>query len=275
MFCVGVFMCGICGYLSMGRLAAAPVLREMLLIMERYRLGYESVGMATVYDSKIAFMKNVGSVDAVFPVGGDWSKVLLGSVGIGHMRYPSPTAPRGKSMFAHPFLSCDGKIILVHNGTIHNYQEILCELHGHELSSFDKKINNLNDSEVIVHLLEEEIGKARGNLTEAVKNTCKRLSENPKNQFLFAFIHLSEPSKVYVVSGRDFENKRKVVVACREGFGSGFASYRDKGTDGREPIRFEALKPYISFEKDKFEILDYDTQAILTNNGYSCLKLNE
>jgi glutamine phosphoribosylpyrophosphate amidotransferase len=267
-------MCGICGFVSAGHRAVAPVLHGMLLIMEKYRLGFESCGMATVHSGKIVHRKNVGFVDAVFPVGGDWSKVLLGSVGIGHVRYPSPTAPTGKGMFAHPFLSCDGKVVLVHNGTIHDYKEILCELQGHEFSSFDDKIDNLNDSEVIVHLLEEETNKTEGNVLEAVRKTCTRLSENPQNQFLFAFIYLNELSKVYVVSGRDYENKRKVVVACREGFGSVFASYREKGIDGREPIKFEALKPYIDFENDKFEILDYDRVAVLGKNGYRCSKLS-
>jgi len=267
-------MCGICGFVSEGRRAVAPVLREMLVILERHRLGFESCGMATVQNGKIVYMKNVGSVGVVFPNGGAWSKILLGSVGVGHTRYPSKNAPTGKSIFAHPFLSCDSKIVLVHNGTIYNYKEIWCELQGHEFSSFDKEINNLNDSEVIVHLLEEEIEKADGNVIEAVRKTCKRLSENSKNQFLFAFIHLKEPSKVFVVSGRDYENKRKVVVACRDGFGSVFASYREKGIDGREPIKFEALKPYVDFEKDKFEILDYYALAILTKEGYQRRKLS-
>jgi len=74
-------MYGICGYVNNGQ-PVAPVLREMLSIMEKHRLdSKESCGMATVQEGKIAFMKNVGSVDSVFPLGGDWSQILLGSVG--------------------------------------------------------------------------------------------------------------------------------------------------------------------------------------------------
>lgn len=265
-------MCGICGYASTGQ-SVAPVLRKMLGVMEKHHLGFESAGMATVHKGKILYRKDVGSVDKVFPVNGSWSKILLGSVGIGHVRYPSPKAPTGKSMFAHPFLSCDGKLILVHNGTIHNWEEISCELHGHQFSSLDKSSNRLNDSEVIVHLLEQEIDKAKGDITEGIKKTCTRLSENPENQFLFAFIHLNEQSKVYAVSGKDYEDKRKVAVAYKEGFGSVFASYRDKGINKREPIKFEALTPYINLESDQFEILNYDSVAILTKTGYQCFKL--
>lgn len=265
-------MCGICGYASSGQ-SVAPVLRRMLGIMEEYRLGFESAGMATVHKGKILYRKDAGSVGKVFPVNSSWAKILLGSVGIAHVRYPSPMAPIGKSMFAHPFLSCDGKLVLVHNGTIHDWKEISCELQGHQFSSLDKKSNKINDSEVIVHLLEQEIDKAKDDIEEGIKKTCTRLSENPENQFLFAFIHLSEPSKVYVISGKDYEDKRKVAVAYKEGFGSVFASYRDKGINKHEPIKFAALKPHINFERDKLEILNYDSVAILTKTGYQCFTL--
>ena len=260
-------MCGICGYAGV-RQHAAPILREMLVTMEKYRLGYESAGIATAHKGKIAYLKNVGSVETVFPINGAWLKSLLGSVGIGHVRYPSPKAPIGKSMFAHPFQSCDGKIVLVHNGTIYNYREIMHELQGHSFSSWDTTSNSLNDSEVIVHLLEEEIRKTEGKVTEAVRNTYQRLSGNSRNQFLFAFIHLSEPEKIYVVSGKDFEGKRKVAVAFKDGFGSMFASYRDKGIGNREPIKFEALRSFVNPKLDKVEVLGYDTLAVLTKESY-------
>lgn len=255
--------------------SVALVIRGMLEIMENHRLGYESCGMATISEGKIVQVKNVGSVDSVFPVGGAWSKVLSGSVGIGHTRYPSKIAPVGMGKFAHPFIGCDGSIALVHNGTIYDYEKICSELSPHhEFSSYDGVRGVFNDSEVIVHLLEEEIAGSKGNLVEAVRKTCYRLSRNPRNQFLFGFVRVREPSRIYVVSGRDFEDRRKVVVAHRDGFGSVFASYRDRGIDGREPIRFEALKPYVDFERDRFEVLDYDTVAILTKDGYRCLRLS-
>lgn len=265
-------MCGICGYAGV-RQSAAPILREMLVTMEKYRLGYESAGMSTVQKDKIVFIKNIGSVGRVFPLDGVWSKSLLGSVGIGHVRYPSPKTPIGKSMFAHPFQSCDGKIILVHNGTIYNHKEIKRELRGHVLSSWDTTSNSMNDSEVIVHLLEEEIKKTEGKVTEAIRKTCQKLSRNPRNQFLFAFIYINEPDRIYVVSGRDFEGKRKVAVAFKDGFGSLFASYRDKGIGNREPIKFEALRSFVNPKLDRIEVLDYDMLAVLTNKSYQLVPL--
>jgi len=267
-------MCGICGYAGSAS-SAAPILRKMLVTMEKYRLGYESAGIATVYKAKIRCLKDVGSVEKVFPLGGVWSESLLGSIGIGHVRYPSPKAPTGKSMFAHPFQSCDGKIALVHNGTIYNCREIMRELRGHTFSSLENKSNSLNDSEIIVHVLEEKIKKTEGNLTEAVKGTYQRLSTNSKNQFLFAFIHTDEPERIYVVSGKDFEDKRKVVVAFKEGFGSMFASYRDKGIGNREPIKFEALRSFVNLELDKVEVLHYDTLAVLNSESYHIIPLTK
>jgi glucosamine 6-phosphate synthetase-like amidotransferase/phosphosugar isomerase protein len=245
----------------------------MLATMEKYKLGYESAGMATVDMGKIACIKDVGSVESVFPAGGIWSRSLLGSVGIGHVRDPSLEAPTGNSMFAHPFQSCDGRIILIHNGTIQDYREIKHELHGHDFSSLDATGNELNDSEVIVHLLEEKVKKAEGKIIEAIKRTCQRLSRNPRNQFLFAFIHVNEPEKIYVVSGKDFQNKRKVAVAHKDGFGSVFASYRDQGVGNREPIKFEALRGFVNPEVDNAQVLDYDTLAVLTNKSYQLIPL--
>jgi len=266
-------VCGICGYVGVGQ--AAPVLREMLLIMERHRLGFESAGIATLYDGKILLRKDSGSVDMVFPLGGDWSSFLVGGVGVGHVRYPSPIMSGlvGEDRFAHPFLSCDGRIVLVHNGTVNDYREIWGELSSHEFSSFDRRRGIINDSEVIVHLLEEDILGSRGDVTEAVRRTCERLVRNPLNQLLFAFVYVGEPLKVYVVSGREFEGKRKVVVAHRKSFDSVFASYRDYGIDGREPLVYEAIKPFVNVEGDDVEVLPYDTLAVLTSDGYSVSSL--
>jgi len=243
--------------------------------MEKYRLGYESAGIATLHKGKINCLKNVGTVETVFPTGGAWSASLLGSVGIGHVRYPSPNAPVGKSMFAHPFQSCDGKIILVHNGAIFNYEEIRRQLGSHIFSSWDKANNSLNDSEVIVHLLEEETKRTNGSILEAVGKTCQKLSNNLKNVFLFAFIHVDEPARVYIVSGKDFQNKRKVAIAFKKGFGSLFASYRDKGIGKREPIKFEALRSLVNPKLDKVEVLNYDTLAVLTSESYQLIPLTK
>lgn len=265
-------MCGICGYAGVQK-PAAPILREMLVTMEKHRLGYETAGIATVHRGKINCLKDVGSVEKVFPVRGAWSYSLQGSMGIGHVRYPSPGAPIGKRMFAHPFQSCNSKIVLVHNGTIYSHTEIMHELPRHAFSSWDKTSNSLNDSEVIVHLLEEETEKTEGNVIEAIRKTFQRLSSNSENQFLFAFINVNQPGEIYVVSGKDFESERKVAIAFKEGFGSMFASYRDKGIGNREPIKFKALTTFVNPKWDRIEVLDYDTLAVLASDSCQLIRI--
>ncbi len=262
-------MCGICGYV--GNRRAAPILSEMLEIMERHRLGFESAGIATIQDNEIALAKKIGAVREVFPAGGSWAQILRGQIGIGHTRYPAKIAPVGKSKFVHPFYSCDRKIALIHNGVIYNYEEIWRELPHHEFSSFDEELNKINDSEVIVHLLEEEIAKSSRDIAGAVSKTCERLSRDPRNSYLFAFLFLSQAAKIYAVSGRG--DRRKIVVANKRGFGSIFASYRDYGIEGREALGFEAIKPYINLDQDKFEVLPFDTLAILTKDDYDCISI--
>ena len=243
----------------------------MLEMMERHRLGYESAGIAAVQDNKIAFIKNVGPVNVVFPAEGFWSRILYGQVGIGHTRYPTKTAPVGKSKFAHPFLSCDGKVALIHNGVIYDYQEVWNELRHHEFSSFDEELNKINDIEVVVHLFEEKIVAASGDIVKAVSQTCERLSREPRNTYLFAFLFLPHASKIFLVSGRG--DGRRVVVANKREFGSIFASYRDDGIDEQEPLKFEAIKPYINLHQDKFEVIQFNTLTILTNDDYNSIPI--
>jgi glucosamine--fructose-6-phosphate aminotransferase (isomerizing) len=108
-------MCGIFGYV--GKKQAAPILLKGLKKLE-YR-GYDSAGMATIHKNKIEVLKDVGKVDEIN------SKVnfenLKGNVGIAHTRW----ATHGKvtKENAHPHVSNNGEIAVVHNGIIENFQE--------------------------------------------------------------------------------------------------------------------------------------------------------
>jgi glutamine---fructose-6-phosphate transaminase (isomerizing) len=135
-------MCGIAGYV--GSRDAAPFILDCLKRLE-YR-GYDSCGIAVVAADGVFVRKSVGSLDAfretlapLFP---------SSPVGIGHTRW----ATHGKVDVrnAHPQLSCDGSIAIVHNGVIENAERLKFELtrKGHEFTSD-------TDSEVIAHLLED------------------------------------------------------------------------------------------------------------------------
>ena len=92
-----------------------------------------------------------------------------GTCGIGHTRWATHGAPTDRN--AHPHLDGSGRIAIVHNGIIENYQALKRELMeaGHVFVSD-------TDSEVIAHLVQEAWeGPAKGDLASAVRNACDRL----------------------------------------------------------------------------------------------------
>ncbi len=143
-------MCGIVGYI--GNKAAQPVLLKCLERLE-YR-GYDSCGIA-VSGSEIEVYKDVVRVGVL----GKSLPRLGGKMGIGHTRWATHGEP--SKVNAHPHLDCQGKIAVVHNGIINNYQYLKRKLigEGHHFVSE-------TDTEVISHLIEKYYS---GSLEEAVK----------------------------------------------------------------------------------------------------------
>ena len=107
-------MCGIVGFT--GRKDAAPILLDGLAKLE-YR-GYDSAGVCTFHDGKLLIAKKAGRLQNLVDATGNGT-TLPGSVGIGHTRWATHGAPSDTN--AHPHLSWDGKIAVVHNGIIENY----------------------------------------------------------------------------------------------------------------------------------------------------------
>ncbi len=126
-----------------------PILLEGLKRLE-YR-GYDSCGLV-VLDSKKKFklIKTAGRIaDLEKKIG---SKNLAGILGCGHTRWATHGAPTDKN--AHPHSDCSGKIWVVHNGIIENYQELKKKLvkRGH-------KFKSETDSEVLAHMIESQKSK--------------------------------------------------------------------------------------------------------------------
>ena len=138
-------MCGIVGYI--GRREAAPLIVEGLKKLE-YR-GYDSFGVATT-GKGIALIKHQGRISENAGSASD----LKGKIGVGHTRWATHGIPSDAN--AHPHTDCSGKIALVHNGIIENYAGLRRELlaRGHTFHSE-------TDTEVIVHLIEEEYAKEK------------------------------------------------------------------------------------------------------------------
>src|SRR5713101_6060692 len=135
-------MCGIVGYL--GNKNAVPVLLDGLRHLE-YR-GYDSAGIAVVFDSKIHSMRRVGKVQTlVDSINGSLPKA---SLGIAHTRWATHGEPT--ELNAHPHFDCTGNIALIHNGIVENHSSLRTRLmqKGHRFAS-------TTDTEVIAHLIED------------------------------------------------------------------------------------------------------------------------
>jgi glucosamine--fructose-6-phosphate aminotransferase (isomerizing) len=132
-------MCGIVGYI--GKRRAQPILLGCLSKLE-YR-GYDSCGIAIGGDN-IELYKDAVRVKAL----GKLMPSLNGTAGIGHTRWATHGEP--SKINAHPHSDCTGRVAVVHNGVINNFQTLRDQLsgEGHTLSS-------QTDTEVIAHLIEK------------------------------------------------------------------------------------------------------------------------
>jgi len=171
-------MCGIIGYC--GKKPAVPIVLEALKCLE-YR-GYDSAGIASLYDGKLLIRKDVGKVDEVIQKHNLAS--LPGNVAIGHTRWATHGAVT--QFNAHPHSDCSGRVAVVHNGIIENNQQL-----RQELTKIGHKFTSETDTEVIPHLLEDEL-KNGCSLEQAVLNIAPRL----EGSYAFLVISLDDPGKI-------------------------------------------------------------------------------
>ena len=154
-------MCGIIAY--NGSKDVLPILIDGLKRLE-YR-GYDSAGVAIFDRSKIAITKKKGKVSILES---SLENSAENTIGIGHTRWATHGVPNDVN--AHPHLSADGSIALVHNGIIENYQELkdaLVDL-GYEFKSD-------TDTEVLSHLIQELRDSRVLSFTDAVKEALKKV----------------------------------------------------------------------------------------------------
>ncbi len=156
-------MCGIIGF--SGREQAAPILLDGLARME-YR-GYDSAGIAVRSETRgLQVKKTKGRLQVLSDLthgGAD----LEGSLGIGHTRWATHGEPN--DINAHPHVSENGSIALVHNGIIENYLEI-----KEHLLKQGVTFTSDTDSEVVAQLLEFHYNECH-NMLEAVGRVLRRI----------------------------------------------------------------------------------------------------
>src|SRR5438874_3164955 len=148
-------MCGIIGYV--GKQKAAPILLEGLRRLE-YR-GYDSAGLAIIRDHELLTRKRKGKIDEGL------ARLLAsdpidGQIGLGHTRWATHGPPSDEN--SHPHLDQSGRIAVVHNGVIENYEPLKERFFaaGHTFKS-------ATDTEVLAHLIGEHYEKLNGQKTGA------------------------------------------------------------------------------------------------------------
>ena len=161
-------MCGIVGYV--GRSEAAPILLDGLRRLE-YR-GYDSAGVAIVDGDRVETRKCAGRIAALAKLMA--KKTASGSFGISHTRWATHGKVNDEN--AHPHFDASGKIALVHNGVIENYQALKEQLNRDGDSDFRSQ----TDTEVLAHLIgsiyQQLDGKdSKARLVNAVRTALKQV----------------------------------------------------------------------------------------------------
>ncbi|HKS35854.1 MAG TPA: glutamine--fructose-6-phosphate aminotransferase, partial [Verrucomicrobiae bacterium] len=152
-------MCGIVGYV--GKQQAAPIILEGLRRLE-YR-GYDSAGLSVLNHADLQTRKKKGKIDEGL------AKILqtqpaAGSLGVGHTRWATHGPPSDEN--SHPHLDQSGKIAVVHNGVIENYDRL-----KERLGEGGHIFRSETDTEVLAHLIGEHYAKLKAQPPGATSST--------------------------------------------------------------------------------------------------------
>lgn len=178
-------MCGIVGYTGPN-----PALSRVVEGLRRleYR-GYDSAGvaLATSLSAPLLVAKKAGklaNLESELTSSSNNAELNGAKCGIGHTRWATHGGPTDAN--AHPHISNDGKLAVIHNGIIENYVELRTELEkrGHTFTSE-------TDTESVAHLLSDEFKKT-SDLSAAMRSVCKQL----RGSFTLLAIHSDAPETI-------------------------------------------------------------------------------
>ena len=171
-------MCGIVGYTGFRN--AKEVILDCLKRLD-YR-GYDSAGVALLEKDELKVFKEVGEIKVLE------KKIpnINATSGIGHTRWATHGEVSRRN--AHPHLSCNGKIAVVHNGIIENFKKL-----REELEQRGHKFKSDTDTEVIAHLIEESYND---NLKDAVYSAIEKIRGS------YAIVALSREEPDIIIGAR-------------------------------------------------------------------------
>ncbi|MCB0911298.1 MAG: glutamine--fructose-6-phosphate transaminase (isomerizing) [Propionibacteriaceae bacterium] len=172
-------MCGIIGYA--GPRVARDVVVAGLRRME-YR-GYDSAGVAVVSEGRISYRKKAGKItnlEAELQA----SPIPDSGLGIGHTRWATHGGPNDAN--AHPHLSANGRVALIHNGIIENFAVLRTGLEADGIA-----FTSETDTETAAQLLGREV-EAGTDLAEAMRRICAQL----EGAFTLVAVDAAEPHRL-------------------------------------------------------------------------------
>ena len=187
-------MCGIVGYIGWQK--AQDVVMNGLEKLE-YR-GYDSSGIATIYDGQLKLSKYKGRLSVL-------SKHLEedphpGHVGIGHTRWATHGQP--SDVNSHPHINESNSVAVIHNGIIENYRAL-----KKELTDEGYVFRSQTDTEVVVHMIDKYLKKT-GDILSAVNMAVSRL----RGAYALGIISKAEPDKIIAV-----RKESPLIVGIGEG----------------------------------------------------------
>ena len=174
-------MCGIAGYLGFRK--AYPIVINGLQRLE-YR-GYDSAGVVLIDGNEMSLYKTKGKVSDLKKI--TKVKNIEGNLALGHTRWATHGIPNEEN--SHPHLSNSGKLVIVHNGIIENYDTIKKELitRGYTFKSD-------TDTEVLINLIEEVKIQNNCKLGKAVQMALT----NVVGAYAIAVIDVAKPDEIIV-----------------------------------------------------------------------------
>jgi glucosamine--fructose-6-phosphate aminotransferase (isomerizing) len=187
-------LCQLAAYV--GDRPIAPLLLRAIELQEPY-FGAHASGLGVVDDGVLRVEKDFGHVARVRSTTAIQS--LRGTTGIAHSRYNAKAKddPRYNiKAMAHPFVNDTGTIALMHNGGISNYKEHWERLRDrHRFTSYSAEVDDITDSEVVVHLLSEAL-EGGISMDEGLRSVASRIT----GSFLLGVVTAEQPETVWIAN---------------------------------------------------------------------------
>lgn len=244
-------MCGIIGYAGLGPASSKPVDVCLQGLKRLEYRGYDSAGIALAAPGMdtVVFRKKAGRLDNL---AGEIARnpMPLATVGIGHTRWATNGAP--SDVNAHPHISQDGKIALIHNGIIENAMQLKFDLQSEGYS-----FNSATDTEVAAKLLGKVAGqviaeKGEPDLFEAMRRMARML----RGAFTLLAIDVRQPG---IVVGARHDSPLVVGLGEGENFlGSDVAAFVAYTKQALELGQDEA----VCISGDSVTVTDFDGNPV-------------